>query len=427
MPQGTSEGARSAPLSDGDTQVIEAADSRGDKPQSFQEAVREVGEGSELGYRLKQQAIVSDFGLYALTTRNLDDLLHRACELCAAGMHSGLCKIMEHERGGDLLIRAGVGWRAGVVGHVRIGADLASPAGFALKTGKPVISNHLHQEDRFRTPQVMAEHGVRRAVNVLINTSSIAWGVLEVDSSNAGQFEAADIAFLQGFANLIGVAIERQLGDEALEHAIAHQKLLVREASHRVKNSLALLTSVLRLQSRRAASSDVAEALDDASGRIIAVAQAHDQIWRETAENAVDLQALVMGLCDSLRKQFSDMTLIGAADPLFIRSDAAVALALFLTEAVTNSAKHASEAPGGRIDLTASVEGERIAVCVRDNGPGYPENFSLQTSAQTSLGMRLLVSLAKQLQGELKLETDGGAVLTLSLPKALSIDSQASA
>jgi len=53
------------------------------------------------------------------------------------------------------VVRAGVGWGEGVVGKVRVGADLASPAGFALQTGKPVISNHLENEERFRTPELL--------------------------------------------------------------------------------------------------------------------------------------------------------------------------------------------------------------------------------------------------------------------------------
>ncbi|MCV4714581.1 GAF domain-containing protein, partial [Escherichia coli] len=80
--------------------------------------------------------------------------------------------------------------------------DLASPAGYALKTGQPVISNHLENETRFRTPELMASHGIRRAVNVLITNREGHYGVLEVDDTREGVFGPADIAFMQGFANL---------------------------------------------------------------------------------------------------------------------------------------------------------------------------------------------------------------------------------
>ena len=81
-----------------------------------------------------------------------------------------------------LLVRAGVGWEPGVVGVVSIGADLASPAGFALKTGRPVISNHLENEERFRTPEILVRHGIRRAMNVILQGDGRPFGVLEVDS-----------------------------------------------------------------------------------------------------------------------------------------------------------------------------------------------------------------------------------------------------
>jgi hypothetical protein len=52
-----------------------------------------------------------------------------------------------------LFVLAGVGWEADVVGHASVGAGLESPAGFALQTGKPVISNQLENEQRFRTSE----------------------------------------------------------------------------------------------------------------------------------------------------------------------------------------------------------------------------------------------------------------------------------
>src|SRR5262249_50009858 len=67
-----------------------------------------------------------------------------------------------------LLVRAGVGWEAGVVGSAKVEADLASPGGFALRTGKPVISNHLENEERFKTPELLIRHGIRRAMNVIL-------------------------------------------------------------------------------------------------------------------------------------------------------------------------------------------------------------------------------------------------------------------
>ncbi|HYI73111.1 MAG TPA: PAS domain S-box protein [Skermanella sp.] len=173
----------------------------------------------ELAYRLRQQRLLADFGFFALRCRDLDHLLQRATELCAEGMGTNLCKVLEWLADQDqLLMRAGVGWADGLVGHATIGADLESPAGYALKTGAPVISNHLEHEARFRTPHILAIHGVRRAINVVIRDGDDVkpFGVLEVDSPDPGSFEEADLAFMQGFANLLGVAIERNQAESNL-------------------------------------------------------------------------------------------------------------------------------------------------------------------------------------------------------------------
>ena len=137
--------------------------------------------------------------------------------MTALGMGVRFCKVLEylpHEN--QFLVRAGVGWHEGVVGHARLGAELSSPAGYALHTGKPVISNHLQDEDRFKTPELLLEHGVRRALNVILLGDSHPFGVLEVDSEAPGAFTEHDIDFLQAVANLVGLALDRRRAEEAL-------------------------------------------------------------------------------------------------------------------------------------------------------------------------------------------------------------------
>jgi PAS domain S-box-containing protein len=164
----------------------------------------------ELAYRLHQQALLAELGLFVLRRpHDIDTILNHACRLCAQGLQTRLCKVAEWVTENRLLVRAGVGWRPGVVGTATLGADLDSPAGYALLSGEPVISNHLAQETRFRTPQLLADHGVKRAINVLIPDGGRPFGVLEADSREEGRFTTHDVAFMQGIAALVGVAIER--------------------------------------------------------------------------------------------------------------------------------------------------------------------------------------------------------------------------
>jgi PAS domain S-box-containing protein len=176
----------------------------------------------ELAYRLRQQEIIAQFGLLALEAPDFATLLQEATRLCAEGMHARYCKAMEYlPEEEQLIVRAGVGWKPEVIGS-RTGADLESPTGYAFCRNEPVISSHLENEGRFRTPRILAEHGIKRAINVPIATRTYRYGILEVDSRVEGRFTEADFAFMQGFANLLGVALERRGDEERLR--LAHER-----------------------------------------------------------------------------------------------------------------------------------------------------------------------------------------------------------
>src|SRR5688572_31256509 len=99
---------------------------------------------AEVAYWQRQQQLVSEFGLYALACRDLDRLMAHATAVAAKGLDTPFAKVLQYRPAqGDLLVRAGVGWKPGVVGSATVEADLGSPAGFALKTGQPVVSSRL--------------------------------------------------------------------------------------------------------------------------------------------------------------------------------------------------------------------------------------------------------------------------------------------
>jgi GAF domain-containing protein len=172
-----------------------------DDPRSNPKPVIEPGAGELQGgeltthvlhVRIRQQQILAELGVLALQARPFLELLNETARLTADGMEAEFCKILEYLPGQNrLLVRAGVGWHEGIVGVATVGADLESPSGFALRTGKPVISNHLENEQRFRTPELLVEHGIRRAMNVVLQGDGSPYGVLEVDSRSDGGVQQA--------------------------------------------------------------------------------------------------------------------------------------------------------------------------------------------------------------------------------------------
>src|SRR6266550_4415126 len=256
-------------------------------------------------------------------------------------MDAEFCKILEFLPAQNrFLVRAGVGWHEGIVGRATVGADLESPSGFALRTGKPVISNHLENEQRFRTPELLVEHGIRRAMNVILQGDGSPYGVLEVDSRSEGEFTEHDIAFLQGAANILGMAIERQRHERALTAALEHQKVLVKEINHRVKNSLQLVASMLNLQAK--GDPQVGGRLQEASSRIIAIGRAHDRLYRSPQIEKIELAGYLSDICHDLKEVTPNCDIsFQGSEALFLSTDRAIGLALIVTELVANAAKHA--------------------------------------------------------------------------------------
>src|SRR5499427_4506191 len=302
---------------------------------------REETSDRALGLRIRQQEILAELGVTALKGTPFDDLLREAVRLAADGLNAELCKVLEYQsQENRLLMKAGFGWHEGLVGLASVGADMASPSGYALRTGKPVISNHLENEERFRTPELLAAHGVRRAINVILQGDGAPYGVLEVDSRSAGEFGERDIAFLQGAANILGMAIERQRQEQALKVALEHQQVLLQEINHRVKNSLQLVAGMLRLQ----AGDDphLGQRLQEASSRIMAIGRAHDRLYRSPQIDKIEMSDYLSDICNDLKQIIANCDVqLAASSQFFFNTDQAINLALVVTELVTNAARHA--------------------------------------------------------------------------------------
>ncbi|MDB5616716.1 histidine kinase dimerization/phosphoacceptor domain -containing protein [Tardiphaga sp.] len=374
----------------------------------------------ELPYRLRQQSLLGEFGRTALQTRDVGQILQRATELCAQGLETPFAKVLEYmPEEKRLLVSAGVGWAPETIGQISLGVDLESPAGYAFHTGQIVISNHLQKETRFRTPKLLSEHGIKRAINVLIargGEGHLPFGVLEVDSGDPGQFDLADADFLAGFAGLLGIAIERQHADAELQKALEHQAILTREMSHRVKNSLASVVGLLRVQSRSAQSEEVQNALKDAASRITTIAQVHDHLWRSTRIGFVDIADFAGELCRKLQETLA-CKINCNFDHLMIAADKAIPLGLLINELVTNAAKHAYSDKSGEIQVAGAGRGADLHVVVADQGVGLPADFDMD-QPRASLGFKVIKSLLAQLNGRIAVSSNEpkGTTIQLDVP-----------
>lgn len=366
-----------------------------------------------LSLRLRQQELVAAFGRFAMQTDSFQSILDEASAIAARGLDARFAKVLEYLPGEmAFVVRSGVGWRDGVVGHARVGGDLQSPAGYAFRSGNSVISNHLTEEQRFRTPTILAEHGIRSAINVLVQAGDVPpFGVLEGDSTDRDDFNEHDIAFLQSLANTLAVAVEAQKRQDAREallrekevllaenQALLHEKdLLMQEVHHRVRNSLQLVQTLLSMQGRRLTNPDARQQIEEAAGRIMTIAAVHQRLYEGGSISVTDARRFLRGLLNDMQGLLPDgaqqRSLDLETEPFSLAADDIAPLGLITSELVTNALKYGS----GNVTVVVRRETGTVLVVVSDEGPGFPSDFDPMVGR--GLGMRLIAALAKASDG----------------------------
>src|SRR5688500_3144804 len=119
--------------------------------------------------RTRQQSAVAELGNLALSGVSEDALFQEATAKVVEALEVAASGVLELLPGGAaLLLRAGVGWREGLVGRATLGSGLESHAGYALETNEPVVIRDLAKETRFHPPALLRDHGVKTGLSVLI-------------------------------------------------------------------------------------------------------------------------------------------------------------------------------------------------------------------------------------------------------------------
>ena len=226
---------------------------------------------------------------------------------------------------------------------------------------------------------------------------------------------------LLGQLSALNAALEQRVENRTAQLTVAlkEREILLQEVNHRVKNNLQIISSLIRLQTRKIHDIDDRRGLEECRNRVEVIALIHEQLYQAQDYSQV-------AFSDYVRKLVSNMLRAAAVAPsvtfavniesIALPVDKAIPCGLILNELMTNALKHAF--PGGRagsvrIDLRQTEEGS-VILTVSDDGVGM--EHEVEHVSSTSLGIRLIEMLIKQLHGRFDILRGTGTTFQIAFP-----------
>jgi PAS domain S-box-containing protein len=197
------------------------------------------------------------------------------------------------------------------------------------------------------------------------------------------------------------------------KQAETHQRILLDELNHRVKNNLQMLYGLLRASQRETKNTEAQRVLADAAQRVGALAAAQKLLYSDSSPRSFSISGFLHAVCESAQQAFGrEIAVHIDADDGQLSNDISMPLALILNELLTNAAKHGTNGSSGEISVAMKRDGDRIALSVTDAGPG----FELHDTGHRSSGLGLIAGLVQQLRGTFSVERDSGARCVVRFP-----------
>ncbi|MEX1123309.1 MAG: histidine kinase dimerization/phosphoacceptor domain -containing protein, partial [Balneolales bacterium] len=218
---------------------------------------------------------------------------------------------------------------------------------------------------------------------------------------------------------LVSIVIDitdRKDREKQIKNSLHEKDLLLGEVHHRVKNNLAIVSSLLNLQASNAENETLKIQFKESESRIKAMAMIHQMLYEQENFSEIDFGLYLKKLIKYVENNYKGNTFVKTevqAAGISYNISTAVPCALIVNELITNAYKHACD---GKMDCLIKVsltQKDNVnTLIVSDNGSGLPSEFSLAKS--NSLGMTLVKGLTDQLKGDLKVRQEGNTAFIVT-------------
>lgn len=196
-------------------------------------------------------------------------------------------------------------------------------------------------------------------------------------------------------------------------------KLMMKELHHRVKNNLAIVSSLLKIQSGRIEDEKAVLAVRQGQQRVEAMSLIHQRLYQTDKVTNINIKEYISDLADSLMSAYGfepeKFNLIIQIEKEMLDVDSAIPIGLIINELLTNSFKYAYKDIDQPLLKITLKQDNGLTLEVSDNGPGV--DMERWKKAKDSFGKKLIAGLTKQIGGTFEMENNFGSHFRLHLPQ----------
>ncbi|HEX3035437.1 MAG TPA: GAF domain-containing protein [Thermodesulfobacteriota bacterium] len=324
-------------------------------------------------------------------------------------LHADRASVLIFDQNGVMRFKV---WR-GLSDTYRNQIEGHSPWSANEKDPKPILIHNVEQEDLGHFLDIILGEGIRALAFIPLVYQGRLLGKFMVYFNSPHQFTDDEVQLMQTIAGHIADALERKRTEEQIKKSLREKELLLKEIHHRVKNNLQVISSLLNLQAPNITDMHLQGILLESCNRIRSMALVHEQLYRACDITQIDFYSYLKSLVKDLLLSYSiqpDMIKVNlSVQDILFDIDTAIPCGLLINELISNCLKHAFPL-GQKGEIYIAIrrqEGNRYRLTVKDTGVGFPAELDIQ-NIKKSLGLRLVMTLTKQLQGNATLERSNG-------------------
>jgi two-component sensor histidine kinase/HAMP domain-containing protein len=295
------------------------------------------------------------------------------------------------------------------------------------------FENQLNDNRRISDTEVaLSKLGYRSWVRSLLRFKNEIIGQFVFASVHPRQFTSEDGEIVTQISGQLAVAFAQSRLQEDLraqtaflQKSLKEKEVLLKEIHHRVKNNLQIVSSLLNLQSRGLTDKGLLTVFKDSQTRIRSMALVHEKLYRSKDLSHIDMREYIVNLSDYIKgtydRESSRVRFAYDLEDIPHSIDVVIPLGLILNELISNALKHAFNSPGfdqdrdNVLSIQLKRHGDKhLVIVVKDNGIGLPGGLDIASTS--SLGLKLVNNLIKQIKGRLQVLSENGSQFTIIFP-----------